>query len=259
MSTTITYAMPDGEALVADVYAPAGSAPAPVLICMHGGGWKGGARRSYRFLGPWLADAGYLVLAIEYRLVSGAANRYPAAVDDVHSAIAYVRAHAAELNADVTRIGLMGDSAGGHLAALAGLTDAAHVKALVGVFGVYDLAAQWEADLTSRPHDNITEHFIGAPLTHDRRRYFDASPLSHAILANNRVSVLLAWGTDDDIVLPAQSERFLLALKQANFYVRTVVQSGPHYWLGDPLDDPGSYSGFLAPRLRRFLDERLKA
>jgi acetyl esterase/lipase len=257
MVTTITYATPDGEPLEADLYTPEASAPTPVVIQVHGGAWKGGLRRSCRFIGPYLAAAGYLVMSIDYRLVRGAANRYPAAVDDVRAAIAYVHAHAAALNADVTRLALMGDSAGGHLAALVALTDVAHVKALVGVFGVYDLAAQWESDLVSRPHDNIAEGFLGTPLTHDRRRYFDASPINHVIVANNALAVLLAWGTNDDIVVPAQSERFLLALKQANFYVRTVVQSTPHYWMGDPLDEPGSYSGFFAPRLLRFLDERL--
>ena len=258
--STITFPTTGGETIEADLYAPVpGGAPAPAVICMHGGGWKGGARRTYRNLGPWLADRGYLVLAIDYRLVRGTANRYPAAVDDVRAAIEYVREQASAIGTDPARVALMGDSAGGQLAALAGLTAGGAVKAIVGVFGVYDLAAQWESDLLSRPHDNISEAYLGVPLTHDRRRYFDASPISHAIVANNAVSVLLAWGTNDDIVLPSQAERFLLALKAANFYVRTVVQAAPHYWMGDPLDEPGSYAGFFAPRLLRFLNERLAA
>jgi acetyl esterase/lipase len=258
MVKTIAYATPNGESLEADLYLPEPSGtPRPVVMCAHGGGWKGGARRTYRFIGPWLAANGYLVMSIDYRLLRGAENRYPAAVDDVRAALGYVRAHASDLNADVARIALMGDSAGGHLIALAGLTAAGAVKAIVPVFGVYDLAAQWESDLLSRPHDNICENFLGVPLTQDRKLYFDASPISHAVTANNALSVLLAWGTNDDIVVPAQSERFLLALKQANFYVRTVVQAAPHYWMSDPLDDPGSYSGFFAPRLLRFLNERV--
>jgi hypothetical protein len=71
--------------------------------------------------------------------------------------------------------------------------------------------------------------------------------------------VLLSWGTRDDLVdSKQQSEAFLLALKQAGFFVRTAVVPGaPHYWLSDPIDEPGSFSGFLAPRLVRFLAERL--
>jgi len=252
---TITYAAPGGD-LEADVYAPDATAAAPVVICIHGGAWKRGTRHSYGALGPWLAAAGYLVLSIEYRLVSGATNRYPAALDDVRAAVRYVREHATDLGADPARIALMGDSAGGHLATLTGLTDAAGIKAIVGIFGVYDCAAQWNTDRASRG-DNFIEEFLGAPLTANRRLYFDASPISYAIEANNAPAVLLAWGTVDDIVLPEQSENFLRALKLAGFYVRTVVQAAPHYWVGDPLDEPGSYSGFFAVRLKRFLDEKL--
>jgi hypothetical protein len=50
----------------------------------------------------------------------------------------------------------------------------------------------------------------------------------------------------------------MMKLKQANFFVRPcIVQGAPHFWLSDPIDEPGSYSGFMAPRLIRFLKERL--
>jgi hypothetical protein len=69
---------------------------------------------------------------------------------------------------------------------------------------------------------------------------------------------LLAWGTADDINDPRQSEAFLTALKQARFYVRSVVvQSAPHFWISDPVEEPNSFTGFLAPRLLRFLTQRL--
>jgi hypothetical protein len=71
--------------------------------------------------------------------------------------------------------------------------------------------------------------------------------------------VLLSVGTEDDLVCrQAHTDAFLLRLKQANFFVRTcIVQGAPHFWLSDPIDEPGSYSGFMAPRLIRFLKERL--
>lgn len=257
MSTrTITFATNGGTALRADVWLPDAAAPTPVVICIHGGGWKAGHRDAYKLLGPLLAARGYAALSIDYRLVKGTENRYPAAVDDVRSAVAYVREHAAELNVDPAGIVLMGDSAGGHLAALVGLTEKPAVKAVVGVFGVYDLAAQWQHDLASRPTDNIAAAFLGAPVYENRRLYFDASPLSHVTTAAAGPAFFLAWGTHDDIVDPAQSEAFLLALKQAGFFVRTVVQDAPHFWVGDPLDEPGSYSGHFAARVVRFLDDR---
>jgi len=93
----------------------------------------------------------------------------------------------------------------------------------------------------------------------DRQTYFDASPVSYATYANNPIGVLLATGTEDDLVDPkTQTEPFQLALKQAGFFVRPCIVSGaPHYWMNDPIEEPGSLSGFLAPRLMRFLAERL--
>ena len=76
--------------------------------------------------------------------------------------------------------------------------------------------------------------------------------------ANAGPAFLLTWGVHDDIVDPSQSEAFLLALKQAGFFVRPcIVQGAPHYWMNDPIEEPTSYSGFLAPRLLRFLAEKL--
>ena len=58
----------------------------------------------------------------------------------------------------------------------------------------------------------------------------------------------------------SQSERFVTALKQAGFFVRTVVVPGaPHFWMADPIDETTSYTGFLAPRLLRFLQDQLLA
>ena len=110
------------------------------------------------------------------------------------------------------------------------------------------------------PRENNIENFMGccAPMD-DPRRYFEASPLNYATFANNQIGVFLSVGTEDDLVnRRTQTDAFLLKLKQANFFVRTcIVQGAPHYWLNDPIEEPGSYSGFMAPRLLRFLQERL--
>src|SRR5437763_1234588 len=117
----------------------------------------------------------------------------------------------------------------------------------------------WRLAQISRPRDPIVEKFLGASLIDDRRIYFDASPLSYVSARNSGTAFFLAWGTADDIVDPAtQSEAFLEALKQAGHYVRPAVIAGaPHFWIGDPIDEPGSHSGFFAQRLLRFLQARL--
>src|SRR6516162_4208099 len=86
-------------------------------------------------------------------------------------------------------------------------------------------------------------------------------PISYATRPNNQTSFFLAWGTADDIADPAtQSEAFMLALKQAGFFVRpATTAAAPHFWMADPIDEPRGHVGvgFVAPRIARFLTDRL--
>lgn len=269
----IAFAEHDQVKLIGDLYMPQGVQKAPILVAVHGGGWQVGDRKIYQNLGPYLAKNGYAVFAIEYRLNKPQARSYPGAIYDTKAAIQYVRANAATLGIDPDRIGLIGDSAGGHLSALVALageeplysTDyrsdpnasvSAKVKAVVGFYGVYDMQAQWQHDLVTRPRDNIAEKFLGAAPYANRKVFFDSSPINYATVDKNGVRFLLIHGTDDDIVDPAtQSTAFLLALKQAGFYVRTVVVPGAgHFFVTDPVDDT-SFGGFAGPKIVRFLAE----
>jgi acetyl esterase/lipase len=272
----VAYATHDGVALLGDLYAPAGGGPFPALIAAHGGGWQAGARTAFQFWGPYLAARRYVLFAISYRLAKKGQKMFPQAVTDVLAAVQFVRGSAGEIKVDPERIGLFGASAGAHLAALAALGAAsatfknaypndAHaavstkVKALIGVYGVYDLVEMWQRYQLQSPRENNIENFMGCAPMDDPRRYFDASPINYATFANNHIGVFLSVGTEDDLVnRRSQTDAFLLRLKQANFFVRPcIVQGAPHYWLNDPIEEPRSYSGFMAPRLIRFLQERL--
>jgi acetyl esterase/lipase len=269
----IVFAEHDGVKLLGDLYSPKGLDKAPVLVAVHGGGWQVGSRKFYTNWGPYLAKAGYAVFAIEYRLMKPGVKTYPGAVYDTKAAVQYVRAKAGELGVDPERIGMIGDSAGGHLSALVALageeplysgeykSDAnasvsAKVKAVVGFYGVYDMQAQWQHDLLARPRDNIGEKFLGAAPHTNRQVFFDASPINYATVSRNSTRFLLIHGTDDDIVDPAtQSIAFLNALTQASFYVRRVIIPGAgHFFVTDPVDDT-SFGGFAGPRVVRFLEE----
>jgi acetyl esterase/lipase len=265
----------DGDILLGDLYLPDRVSAAPAVVAVHGGGYQLGSRDIYQYMGPHLAENGHAVFSIDYRLIRDGKNRYPAAVHDTRAAIQWLRSHATEMNIDPDRIALMGDSAGAHLSSLVALTGdspvyakaytddpyaeiTTKVKAVVGVYGCYDLIAQWEHDLIHRPTDNITQNFMGFPPMQDRLAWHAVSPINHATFANNDTAFLLVWGDTDDIVDPRMSEVFLIALKQARFYVRTVVVPyAPHFWLADPVNEPDSFAGFLAPRLLRFLKQRL--
>jgi acetyl esterase/lipase len=280
LRSALTYATHDGVALQGDLYLPQNTlesrGSAPALVAVHGGGWQQGARSAFQYFGSDLAAHGYAVFAISYRFAKKGHKAFPEAVRDVMAAVQFVRGSAAEFGIDPARIALFGASAGAHLAALAALGGRSkifaggypgdphagvdtRVKALVGVYGVYDLAAMWEAYRLTSPLDNNIENFLGVALPENRQLYFDASPISYATYANNNTAVLLAYGTEDDLVdRKPHSEAFLKALKQAGFFARScVVQGAGHYWLSDPLDETGSHAGFFAPRLRRFLAEKL--
>jgi acetyl esterase/lipase len=272
----LTYATHDGVELKGDLYLPAGSGPFPVVVNVHGGYWRRGSRDTFQFWGPYLAARGYAGFTVSYRLTKPGQKTYPGVAHDIRAAVQFVRGRAKDFRLDPGRLALWGNSAGAHLAALVALAgdgplfaggypDDAHakessrVKVLIGTYGIYDLLTQWRHSQLGNPGDNLVECMLGVSPTKDRRIYFDASPISHAITANNKTAVFLIWGTEDDVVdYRTQTLPFLEALKQAEFQVRPcVVHGAPHYWLSDPIDEPGSHSGFVAPRLLRFLAERL--
>jgi acetyl esterase/lipase len=276
LRTGVVYCNHDGVELAGDLFLPAGEGPFPAVIAVHGGGWRLGVRGALHNWGHYLAARGYVVFSVSYRLAAKGKKTFPQAVHDIVAAVQYLRGEAKDLHVDPERIALMGASAGANLSALVGLgtqsdhfigaypqdkhaSVSAKVKVVVGVFGVYDMVANWNDFNRQTPGDNATDIFIGVTPAEDRKLYFDASPISYAVRANSKVAVFLSWGTEDDLVnIHQQSEAFMLALKQAGFFVRScVVQGAPHYWTGDPIDEPGSFTGFLAPRLLRFLAERL--
>jgi acetyl esterase/lipase len=277
--TGVPFVEHDGVKLAGDLYLPKGRDKAPVVIAVHGGGWQIGNPKFYQHWGSYLAKNGYAVFAVSYRLSKPGAKTFPGAVYDVKSAIQFVRANAAQLGVDPDRIALMGDSAGAHLVSLVALAGdeppfsseyrsdphaatPANVKAVVGFYGVYDMQAQWLHDQIARPRDQITEKFLGVSPMQSRRTYFDASPMSYATVDKREKTgtrFLLLHGTHDDIVDPqTQSQAFLAALKQAGFFVRTIVVPGAgHFWSVDPIEEPGSYGAQVAPQMLRFLRDGL--
>src|SRR5947209_6851020 len=247
----IVFAEHDGTKLLGDLYAPKGLDKAPVLVGVHGGGWQVGDRKFYRNWGTYLAKNGYAVFAIEYRLMKPGVKTWPGAVYDTKAAVQYVCAKAGELGLDPERIGMIGDSAGAHLSSLVALageeplfsseyrsdphaTVSAKVKTVVAFYGVYDMTAQWEHDLITRPRDNIVEKLLGAAPTVNRKVDLDPSPMSYVTVDKNGPRFLLMYGHEDDIADPkTQSEPFPKALRQAGFFARSIVVPGAgHFWPG---------------------------
>jgi len=247
----VTYAATAGyRPLQLDLWVPDSSTPPPLVVWIHGGGWMIGDRRYLpetlrpNQLFDALLAAGLAVATVDYRLALEAP--FPAQLHDVKAAIRYLRAHAGPLGIDTGRIGVWGESAGGHLAALAGLTG--HRPDLEGGIGVVgqssavDVVVDWygPADFTTMPRMSPPPH-IAAKLEAamqtppedslvaglDDAARADASPITHVTPA--APPFLLVHGTADWLVPYAQSEQLDAALTAAGVDCRLVPVEGAQH------------------------------
>ncbi|WP_198141315.1 alpha/beta hydrolase [Verrucomicrobium spinosum] len=136
----IEFAKPDGVSLTLDAFVPEGPGPFPTVILVHGGGFDKGDKTTYiKPLFEPLSQAGFAWFTINYRLAGQ--RPWPACLEDVETAIRWVKAHAAEYKVDVKRIALVGESAGGHLVSYAGARSQGDtsVAAVVPFYAPHDL------------------------------------------------------------------------------------------------------------------------
>ena len=187
----------------------------PIVLYIHGGGWETGSRKDgfeRRRLKP-LMDNGFTVATLDYRLAPK--HKHPAQILDVKCAIKYLRANSTSLNIDPARIGVMGDSAGGHLAALAGLTTAkdglegpslrhvsSDVKAVATFYGLFDVV-NVEAD--SLAVQAVAKNFTG------RASKVHGSPVVY--IDKDDPPFLIMHGKEDRFVDVAQSVKLAIMLK----------------------------------------------
>ena len=236
----IQYVEVDGAVLRLNAVLPAESAlkPYPMVVYFHGGAWRTGNRRSgMRYLLP-LARAGYACFSVDYRLTHQA--RFPAQIYDCKSAVRWVRAHAAEFNGDPDRIAVMGSSAGGLLALLAGLSNGAaelegevgdcldtssDVQMIVNWFGPSDLRTPDE--VLDNWEKLIMRELLGGLPSEVPDLAAMASPVAFIDAADP--PVLIIHGTADETV-PVESSRLLYAkLNDANVEVEYIeVEGGGH-------------------------------
>lgn len=244
-------AIPRIRPLELDLYLPAeAAAPIPAVVFLHGGGWQLGSRHS---AGPayaeWspspferLAQANIAVASVDYRL-SGEA-KWPAQLHDAKAAVRWLRARADEVGIDPTRIAAWGESAGGHLAALLGLTGpdldgeigivgpSSAVVAVAAAYAPSDLATI-AGDIDSLADDSREAQLIGARLSSVPDRVAQASPLSH--VRAGAPPFLLLHGRDDQFIPCSQLERLREALEQAGNSVEFKIYPGSdHMWRGTP-------------------------
>ena len=224
----LVYREVDGLQLKLDLYYPdSGSSPYPLVIYVHGGGWTGGGKgggAGLRFLPQFLA-AGFALASVDYRLAPS--WQFPAMIEDVRCAIRFLRAKAGKLRLDPDRIGIFGTSAGGHLAALAGVLPeeqfspdclpqvSARVGAVASFYGPADLPRLFQAGGRGK----LARVFgVEDPQDPTLRQ---ASPV--AWTSADDPPFLLVHGTEDRVVPLEQSELLAVALREAGVEVELLV------------------------------------
>jgi acetyl esterase/lipase len=252
----VTYANLRGfRPLTLDLYQPESRGMAmPLVVFVHGGGWNGGDTRQAAGFADFprelanLAAQGYVVASVSYRL-SGEA-RFPAAVQDVKSAIRWLRGRSRDLNVDITRVAVWGEGAGGQLAALTGVTcgvapfeppaapgrqeggeetASVCVQAVIDWYGATDLQ-NLAADNLGQPDaagfKPVAAGEFQPPPSSDAGSFLGcepalcppmaarlASPL--AFISATSPPFLIQHGEEDKVIAPRQSQRLHEALRKA--------------------------------------------
>jgi len=147
----IEYARAGDSSLKLDLYVPVAAKAPPVVVWVHGGAWRGGSKANPS-VQP-LTDSGYAVASVDYRLSTVA--QFPAQIHDIKAAIRFLRANASQLGINAEKIAISGGSAGGHLAALVGVTNG--VKQLEGDLGPHrDQSSDVQAIVVFYGASNLT-------------------------------------------------------------------------------------------------------
>lgn len=252
----IEFARPSGHILSMDAHIPDGPGPFAAVILVHGGGWQTGDKRA-AFIRPLfepLDASGLAWFSIDYRL----APKYPhpAALLDVEEAIRYIKRHAREFRVDPDRLALMGESAGGHLVALAATRAKpdTSVAAVVPFYGAFDL----EALVETRGLSKGFQDFLSISDMSEKSRAILRQASAAAFVKPGLPPFLLIHGTRDQAVPYSQSVKFCAQLKAAGVPCDLyTVDDGIHgviNWEKTPAQH--SYKPVLLDWLRKTLKVR---
>jgi len=255
----VEYARPGGKPVLLDLHVPDGPGPFAAAILVHGGGFDEGSKSTnVRPLFEPLANAGFAWFSIDYRLAPE--FRFPQANDDLNSAIRWVKANAAAYRVDVSKIAIIGESAGGFLVNYAGTheTPETRVAAVVDFYGPVDygkLAQQRRDHPELFNMTSIAKHMANGGST----RFLGAEQLDAAGLAKLRAVApiyavhkgmppfLCIHGTKDDQVSYDQSPAMCDAMHKVGAVCDLIsIEGGGH-----------GMSGWRAPEMQHWKPEMI--
>jgi acetyl esterase/lipase len=239
-----------------DIAIPRGPGPHPVIVWIHGGAWEMGSKGGFGPATVHQVARGYAVVGINYRFSQHAV--FPAQILDVKDAIRYLKKNAETYKLDPNRIGVLGASAGGHLAVLLGTSngvkeldrdgakpDETKIACIIDLFGPADL---FRLSPPGSPENPVTK-LLGGDIAGKRDLCKLATPQTHADKSDP--PVLIMHGDKDLIVPVSQSEELQQSLKSAGVVSQLIIIKGG-----------GHGPGFSAPSvfesMNAFFDTHLK-
>jgi acetyl esterase/lipase len=255
----VEYCTAAGQKLHIDIARPAKlEKPAPCILFIHGGAWRGGDKALHIPQTFEAARRGYVSATVQYRFCPK--HTFPAQIEDVKCAVRYLRANAEKYQLDPKRIGAIGYSAGAHLSMLLGTMGEAdglegeggyadqksQVQAVVAYFGPTELAAEDFPDVSK----GLLKDFLGGLPADVPEQYKRASPVTYATKGD--APLLIFQGTKDRLVPHTQAFKMTHALTAAGVPGRVELLVGAdHGWGGEDLARTSEES-------LRFFDRYLK-
>lgn len=272
----VNYAADTLRGHMLDIYHPTtGEAPYPVIVVIAGSAFFGNdtKARAYKRIGIPLSEAGYAVVALNHRSSRNAI--FPALINDVKAAVRYIRAHASAYQLDTKRIGITGNSSGGHLSAMMGTsrnidvhTIGDYSHSLEGAIGHYkhesssvDAVVNWYGPTTFQVMDSC-----GSELVHDAPDSPESVLIGGPIQENDELSALadpityidpsdppflILHGDEDPLVPHCQSQLLHDALEQAGVESKLIIVEGGKH-------GPGMWIAPYISEMIQFFDRHIK-
>ncbi len=223
-----------------DLAIPEGKGPFPLVVVVHGGGWRLGNKKDVRDWITLLAERGFVAASVAYRLAPDYV--FPAQIEDVKTAVRYLRSEKEKYKIDADKVGALGFSAGGHLVSLLGLTDAkagfdgklypkesSAVQCVVDFFGPIDLTEFGKDDSAQR---SMLAPLIGAKYSEKPELHLKASVTPY--IRKKAPPFLVIHGDKDWIVPVSQSRDFVKKMKTEENEVEYLeIPGGSHGWDGN--------------------------
>lgn len=237
----IVYKKIKGRKLHLDAYYNKNNSLNPVLVIIHGGGWKSGNKSQMETFAIELASKGYSCFNIEYRL--SPESKYPDAIFDVKKAIQYIKINAQKFNTDNTKIAVLGCSSGGQIAALIGTTNGnsnfeendKRVKVSSKVNAIVDIDGILAFRHPESEEGAVASLWLGGSYEEIPTVWQQASPLTHA---DNSTPPTLFINSSTDRFHAGRDDMIIILNKNGIYNEVQTIKNSPHsFWFLNPWFD----------------------